>query len=34
MVAARLMHAAFTSSDWLVLGGYVLLLALAGWLAT
>ena len=28
------MHTSFTNVDWAVLGGYVLLLALAGWLTT
>ena len=28
------MHTSFTSIDWMVLGGYVLLLAVAGWLTT
>ncbi|MFM5954188.1 MAG: sodium:solute symporter family transporter [Novosphingobium sp.] len=28
------MHTSFTAIDWAVLGGYVLLLALAGWLTT
>lgn len=28
------MHTSFTNADWAVLGGYVLLLAIAGWLTT
>lgn len=28
------MHTSFTNADWAVLGGYVLLLAMAGWLTT
>ena len=28
------MHTSFTGADWAVLGGYVLILALAGWLTT
>ena len=28
------MHTSFTAADWLVLGGYVLLLAFAGWMTT
>lgn len=34
VVTTAAMHTAFTLADWAVLGGYALILALAGWLTT